>query len=888
MDLNRKAPTTDFDSLSPRMQAVFRRLAPLAMVGVLALVAWHCFFDPKIRFLSSGPGDWIVYPLPPRAPTYQGIELTGAFRRSFVLPAKPATAILSMRCMTNGELRINGQVVSPLISPTENWKNTIRFDVGEYLHQGSNEISVFVTNLLGPPALSLELETDGFVLKSDSQWEVSVSGSEWKSAQLASATPLPGKGNVFAFVETTGEAFGRCWPWLCVFTVVSVCGIVLLEYLFRRINDPKSVKILRCASIFALAAAWVLLLVHNIPLMPAVTGFDARSHLLYVKYIQERGHLPTAHEGWEMFQAPLYYVTSAVLLNLIKAKVFQAAGVMALRYSSLVIGAINLTLVFMGLRLIFPTDWKKPLAGLVLATFLPAQIYMLHYPTNETMVAMFCTAGLYVGLLVLRARDPAWIWCGLLGVVLGLALLSKSSAVMIIPPVLGALALKLIVRRERRVAVWMGTIGGPLVIALLIGGWHYVKLWREFGDPFIGRWDPKTGEPWWQYKGFGTLSYYLSFGEALTRPFCSGLHSFWDGLYSTLWGDGLLGGKVDLASRPPWNYDLMAMGYFFALIPSALILTGLVRAIVGCYRAASLSWLMLLGAGALFAFAILNITLKLPSYEQAKAFFGLSALLPFCALGALGFEYWIKRGMAWRFGLASALGVWLITDYASFWIQPHNYRTELALAVGGMYLEHDPTGAFSQLASQYPDDPQAAVWMALLESRKSPKQAIQRLEDAARNHPTDAQIEWFLAQDFELDGRLDEALVHAERAVELAPEDDYIAQTRASLELHRKNYGAAVEAARYALSLNPSDRMTRFNLGLALAQSGQIPEAIQQFSAVVQAYPKWADAQYALGAYLSKQPGGQEEGAEHLQIAAGLNPTNQNWKATLNEATKGR
>ena len=142
---------------------------------------------------------------------------------------------------------------------------------------------------------------------------------------------------------------------------------------------------------------------------------------------------------------------------------------------------------------------------------------------------------------------------------------------------LGVLAVKLMLRRERSLRVWLGGVVSPLLICLLIGGWHYLKLWREFGNPFIGNWDPKVAAPWWQAKGFQTPGYFFFFGDSLIHPFCSGFHSFWDGFYSTLWGDGLLGGHVNLWVRPPWNYDLMVIGFILALIPTALVLTGLVR-----------------------------------------------------------------------------------------------------------------------------------------------------------------------------------------------------------------------------------------------------------------------------------------------------------------------
>jgi len=185
--------------------------------------------------------------------------------------------------------------------------------------------------------------------------------------------------------------------------------------------------------------------------------------------------------------------------------------------------------------------------------------------------------------------------------------------------------------------------------------------------------------PWWQAKGFQTPGYYFSFGESLTRPFFSGFHSFWDSFYTTLWGDGLLGGKIDVWGRPPWNCDLMAVGFILALIPTALVLTGLACVCARCYRAVSLSWLLLLGLGWLFAFAIVDMSLKVPSYEQTKAFFGLPALLPFCALGALGFEFWSGRGKVTRYALALAMGIWLLNVYASFWIRPHTVESESAV-----------------------------------------------------------------------------------------------------------------------------------------------------------------------------------------------------------------
>ncbi len=43
-----------------------------------------------------------------------------------------------------------------------------------------------------------------------------------------------------------------------------------------------------------------------------------------------------------------------------------------------------------------------------------------------------------------------------------------------------------------------------------------------------------------------------------------------------------------------------------------------------------------MGFSALIGLGLIFMTLKVPSYAQAKAFYGLSALTPLCFFGALG------------------------------------------------------------------------------------------------------------------------------------------------------------------------------------------------------------------------------------------------------------
>jgi hypothetical protein len=88
-------------------------------------------------------------------------------------------------------------------------------------------------------------------------------------------------------------------------------------------------------------------------------------------------------------------------------------------------------------------------------------------------------------------------------------------------------------------------------------GWHYLRIWREFGTPLVGNWEAASGFSWWQDPGFHTFGDYARFGRSLGAPLFSGFWSISDGIYSTLWGDALAGGVSNQAFRPPWNHDLM-------------------------------------------------------------------------------------------------------------------------------------------------------------------------------------------------------------------------------------------------------------------------------------------------------------------------------------------
>jgi len=839
---------------------------------------YTCCVNQKISFLTPGPGSWIVYPTSPSVPTLDLMPMTTVFHRSFVLPRNPAEAAISWRCLKEGQLILNRQRVAA--KPADPWKKTARLDVARYLRAGTNEMEARVTCQNGLPALCLELAADGFTLKSDETWECSLQGAVWQRAWPASKTIEPSPGNGLYGAEDIQGALRESWPWLGLFVIVSALAVVVYNRWGGLLFGGT-----QAVGFLLLAAVWALLFLHNFPLLPAMMGFDAPAHLAYIDYIQEHAALPSP-VGWEYFQGPLYYLLGADLLGLLHLRVVQPESGQILGLLNLLMGAIELMLILAGLRLLFPERRRLQFAGLLLGAFLPAQVYLLHYPTNETLGAVTTTAALFFCLKILREQKPPLAWYAGLGLMLGLALLSKSSAVVALAAVFMSLSAKAWMEKQSPFA-FARQAGLAAAVSLLVSGWHYWRVWRQFGNPLAGAWDPAVGGGWWQLPGYRTAGYYLAFGQSLARPFFSGFHSFWDSLYSTWWGDGLMGGESLLNGGPPWNYKLMTLGYVLALVPSALVLTGLGRALREGLRQRRLDWLFLALAPLMYGFAIFSMSLKLPYYALAKAFYALPVALPFCALGVLGLDFWVTRFQRAQPFLLVWLGVWLLTVYASFWIRPDTVQTRLSTAIALYKVPgQDPGPSLERVLALDPRNPEAIVSLAYLDRAAGRLSlAVSQLEAAAQSH-TNATIDTGLAQCLGEQGRMAEALEWAGRANELTVDYPGAPTVLCSLALRAGQNELAVRAGTLALRLKPQNGEIHFNVGLALERMNRHEEAATQFYYALDSTPQRADAHYWLGVALSNLPGRKTEARDQVAGALQLAPQNAEWKSKLAEIQK--
>jgi tetratricopeptide (TPR) repeat protein len=833
----------------------------LSLLLILALGAsavsagwWFATQSSKSRFLPAfGDAEWILYPVPPETNIQRSVERNATFRRTFTLDTVPSVAQLQVRAFERCRVQINGRWVKDPAFDDVNWKQAAELDTSRSLQRGPNQILVTVTNSVGPPVLWLSLKGNGWSISSDERWEASLEGAVNRSAVSASAPLGIRAGNTIAGGEWTARSFVANLRALGLFAATS-CGILGAIYFWNRRtgNRPFSMRYV----LIGASLLWLLLFWNNLRSLSFPLGFDVMGHLDYIRYIQEHKALPLADQGWAMHHPPLYHLISAAGLSVCGLSVADPGAAVFLRLFSLALGIAQVALVFGCLRLVFPDKPTVQNVGLLLCAFLPAQIYLYHFVTNESLATTLGTAVVYVCLRILRdeqssltggqlgepthpgspSRLSSYL---LLGTLLGAALLTKVTAIMLLAVVVAVLAGRLLVQRRLNPGTWLKTIGSTLLICFAISGWHYGRVWAHFGTPLVGNYDPASGFTWWQDPGCSTSAYYWRFGHSLIEPYFSGFNSFGDGIYSTLWCDALWGGVGERPLRPPWNYDLMAAGCLLAIVPTVIIFVGAVSALVGLVRRPRADWFLLCGLAFSMGVAVFYQCLRFPYYGHAKVFYALAAVVSLCAFAAAGFEVITDCWRGARPALGVLLGVWAMAAFASFWVDHSAATTQAWIGTKWKEIGRDSEAAlhFQNALRGDPKNVDARLGLVdLFAKHGNTGEASRHLLQALHDNPDNAEVRLQMAKALQGE-QPTEALKHAERAVQLAPDHIEAYRVLGSLLDKLGRTGAAIDAYRHGLANIPTSSLTHRDLAALLARTGKPAEAIEHYRASLRLRP---------------------------------------------------
>ncbi len=614
------------------------RIALLASGAVLIGVFAHAlFFSAEVPFLVGGPGPWITAPRaidtqlvvvdpadPPRHVFVRRFDATGSER-----------ATLEARGLTTLEVELNGRRIEPE-DDARAWRSPRRFDASSALRAGRNELRIAVTHPKGPPVLQAQLALGDRRIETNVDWQVMTPRSNPQPAARADDTRLhpdafllPEPGQVLALNAVTfGLIFAVCF---------GVAGAV--EWLRPAWLTRQAVA---ASSAFALVL-WLGILFTKTAALPAIMGFDAPAHMHYVELIRQGGRLPLADEGFSTYHPPLAHATSALLAAATGTTPESTGAGLVHRVVPFASGLACLLFVGLTARRLWPADDRRVATAIAFAAVIPVGVYMSAYLGNESMHAAWISGALYFATRILtdaRARRADLVW---LAALLAAALLTKFTALALAPLIAGFVLLKLRVLEDRPGREVAAT-GLALACAMaVLAGWFYARNGLHFGDPVVWNLDLPDTPSWWLQPGYHTPAWLFGFGDGVRHPFFAGFSSYWDGLYSTFWGDGLVAGMQTARTRHgAWNDSFMLVGYWLAMPATLTVLYGGLRAVkAGTTRATNpdgtaLARFMLAAVAGTLLVSSLLISLRLPFYAQARASYLLAAWVPIALFGADG------------------------------------------------------------------------------------------------------------------------------------------------------------------------------------------------------------------------------------------------------------
>ncbi len=286
--------------------------------------------------------------------------------------------------------------------------------------------------------------------------------------------------------------------------------------------------------ITAIVAIFTLLGMIYSVVTPVFEASDEKWHYPMVKTIADNWSLPVQKPGvdtpWrqEGSQAPLYYVISAVAIFWIDTSDMEAArhinphvdsgatpdgnvnlvvhdpalerfpwrgtvlAVHIIRFLSVLMGAAAVTLTYLIAREVLPDRPALALGAAAIHAFTPMVVFISASVNNDNLAVLLSSLGLWMLVKIAnrstersrRSRkskiaNPLREYLPL-GIVLGLAALTKSQTLALAP----LTALVVSVRAVRRRS-WREFVVGGLATALpllLIAGWWYLRNLRLYGD----------------------------------------------------------------------------------------------------------------------------------------------------------------------------------------------------------------------------------------------------------------------------------------------------------------------------------------------------------------------------------------------------------------------
>jgi tetratricopeptide (TPR) repeat protein len=433
-------------------------------------------------------------------------------------------------------------------------------------------------------------------------------------------------------------------------------------------------------------AAGAAIRVNNAMVFPPLSAYDGFSHFSYIWFMAEEWRVPLATTGWEFFQPPLYYAFMAAVWD----GLAPMDPVLRLRIGTLVIALLGLSLAAVSFDIVrreMPTNRTAQLVAPALMLFLPVHLYTAGFLGNENLTAVTCAWALFATLAALRA--PTVARAIVLGMALGLAMLTKFTGLVVVVGAFGAFGLRAFLRDTRRADLRVVAISAAVM--LLLCGWFYGRNVLTYGTPFkmsretflLQRYEHI------QTRGQRGLLEYVLFDPMILRrpewprsvplagdrypgvPYSAMRESVLTGLYANTWFDGYGGWVFPKISSDERVRRAGQLLLTLGLIPTLLMAIGIAWAVRRLRREGWNDTIVVM----LFTFGAMMIVLvqgthSVPIHAAVKATYLTPVSVVFGVWLAYGLDWLAVRRPRWLAGTAMLCGVTFFVSAAVF-LQGH-------------------------------------------------------------------------------------------------------------------------------------------------------------------------------------------------------------------------